>query len=387
MRRSWRWGAASTAPAGNDAQRLNPLRRGWAAPWRSSCRLLALGLVLLLAACPAPDDRPTGQEETSLQEPAELAGTVFSADEEANAVTMLDVKTGQARQVPLTISPHNIQVTADGSLLLLVGPLVGEDAAGHVHDGDGQGRLVVLDAGTLEEARPPMVAGDHPAHVVVDAGNRFAYITDAGPNSVLVMDLQAGRVIREIPTCAYPHGLRLSPDGRELYVACVQSDEVAVIDVGSGTEAARIEVGRAPVQVGFTADGGQVWVSLRDENAVAAIETNTREVVARVAVGRGPIQVFGTPDGRYMYVANEGRQAQPDNTVSVVDVAARQVATTITTDAGAHGVVVSPNGQLVFISNLFAGTVSVIEVANQRVVASYPVGEGPAGITYRPGRR
>jgi YVTN family beta-propeller protein len=345
--------------------------------------MAGLILGLGLAACPAPADGPEAWEEGPRRETAALTGIVYTADEVANSVTMVDLATGRTRQVPLPISPHNIQISDDGSLLLLVGSLAGEAGADHVHGAAGEGRLVVLDAETLEEARPAIAAGDHPAHVVVDGNNRYAYITDSGPNSVLVVDLEAARVVREVATCGYPHGLRLSPDGGELYVACVQSHEVAVIDVGAGMEAGRIEVGRAPVQVGFTPDGGQVWVSLRDENAVAAIDTGTRQLLGIVPVGRGPIQVFGTPDGRYMYVANEGTEAEPDSTVSIVDVDTGRVVATVTTEAGAHGVVVSANGELALISNLFASTVSVIDVASQRVVARFPVGEGPAGITYR----
>jgi YVTN family beta-propeller protein len=361
-----------------------PRRSASAASRRSFSWLLVAALALVLAACPAPDDRAVDPEGTPEREAVELTGTVYTADEGDHAVTMVELGTGQTRQAALPISPHNIQISDDGSLLLLVGALAGEEGAVHLHGAEAAGRIVVLDPETLEEAAPAIVAGDHPAHVVVDAGNRYAFVTDSGRNSVLVVELEAARVEREIPTCGYPHGLRLSPDGGELYVACVQSDQVAVIEVAAGTEAVRIEVGRAPVQVGFTPDGGQVWVSLRDEDAVAVIDTGTREVVEKVAVGRGPIQVFGTPDGRYMYVANEGTEAEPDDTVSVVDVAARRVVATITTDQGAHGVVVSTEGDLAFVSNLFAGTISVIEVAGQSVVASFPVGEGPAGITYRP---
>jgi YVTN family beta-propeller protein len=349
---------------------------------RGTC--LALGLCLALTACPAPADRAPERDRQE-PAPAELQGVAYTADESANSVTRIDLASSESREVPLEISPHNIQISGDGSMLFVVGPLAAApDAADHVHEGSG--RLVILDPQTLAELRPPVLAGEHPAHVVADADNRFVYISDSGPNSIVVVDLEAGAVVREIPTCAYPHGLRLSPDDRELYVACVEGNAVAVIDTATGSEAARIEVGRAPVQVGFTPDGRQVYVSLRDEDAVAAIDTQTRTVLRSIPVGRGPIQVYATPDGRYVYVANEGTREQPDSTVSVIDVEAGAVATTITTGSGAHGAVVADDGELALISNLFANTVSVIEVATQRVVATYPVGEGPAGITYRPAR-
>jgi YVTN family beta-propeller protein len=247
--------------------------------------------------------------------------------------------------------------------------------------------LVVLDPETLEELRPAVPAGDHPAHVVIDDANRFVSITDSGADVVLVVDLEAGQVVREIPTCAYPHGLRLSPDGGEVFVACVRSDEVAIIGVAAGAEATRISVGAAPVQVAFTPEGRYVVVSLRDDNAAAILDTGTRTVLRTAEVGDGPIQVFVGPDGRYAYIANEGTRAQPDSTISVIALPGADVVATVASGAGAHGVVVTDDGAYVLVSNLFAGTVSVIEAATLRVVAEFRVGAGPAGITYTPAVR
>jgi YVTN family beta-propeller protein len=346
-------------------------------PVRPPLGVLPLALCLGLAACPVAADR-----DAPVSEPLQLDGLVFTADEEADSATRVDLATGHSLRVPLGISPHNIQISADGSMVLLVGPAVAEgDGGAHAHGAGG--RLVILDPETMEESRSSIAAGEHPAHVVVDAENRFAYVTDSGANAVLVVDLEEGRTVRRIPTCAYPHGLRLSPDANELYVACVQEDAVAVIEVGSAAEVARIPVGRAPVQVAFTPDGAQVYVSLRDANAVAAVDTRARAVVRTVPVGRGPIQLFATPDGQFVYVANEGTRAQPDSTVSVIDVATGQRVLTVTTGAGAHGVVVSDDSRLVLISNLFDHTITVIDAADHRVVETFPVGRGPAGITYR----
>lgn len=89
------------------------------------------------------------------------------------------------------------------------------------------------------------------------------------------------------------------------------------------------------------------------------------------------------PDGRFVYVANQGTEADPDETVSVIDVASGAVAKTITTGKGAHGVAVSGDGSSVFVTNIVDGTVSGISVVTQSVVRTYEVGEGPNGITYQ----
>jgi len=48
-------------------------------------------------------------------------------------------------------------------------------------------------------------------------------------------------------------------------------------------------------------------------------------------------------------------------------------------------VAISDDGKFVFITNIVAGTVSVIETSSRRVIAAFTVGKGPNGITFRPG--
>lgn len=91
--------------------------------------------------------------------------------------------------------------------------------------------------------------------------------------------------------------------------------------------------------------------------------------------------MFLSPDSREVYVANQGTAAAPENTVSVISTGAQKVVDEITTGAGVHGVVVSSNGERVFVSNIYADTVCVFEPASHRVVVTIAVGAGPGGIT------
>lgn len=321
-----------------------------------------------------------------------LKGIVYTADEHGNSISAIDLASGMVQIVPVAISPHNVQITTDGARLLAVGSPVGDGhghGAGAAHDQkETKGRLLIFDAVKLSSGPMATVqVGTHPAHVVVDRAGQRAFVTNAGDNTVAVIDLSRRTVVRTIATGRYPHGLRLSPNGAELYVANVQDGSVSVIDTAKLAEVGRIPVGRAPVQVGFTPDGNRVYVSLRDENSVAIIDTPSRTKIGTIAVGRGPIQVHATPDGRFVYVANQGTDTEPADTVSVIEVANGQVVDTIRTGKGAHGVAVSDDGLLVLVSNITDGTVSVIEDAKRAVTATFSVGRGPNGITYRQSKR
>lgn len=341
----------------------------------------ALALMLSLGTSVARAQQSPSSEQ-------HLKGFVYTADEQGNSISTINLASGRVEIVSIPISPHNVQSTADGSRLLAVGQPASDDhrhsaSAAHGHKVS-TGRLLMFDAAKLSSG--PMASiqvGTHPAHVVVDRAGRRAFVTNAGDNTIAVVDLPRRVVVRTISTGRYPHGLRLSPNGRELYVANVQDGSISVIDTDNLAEVGRIPVGRTPVQVGFTPDGSRVYVSLRDENNVAIIDTATRTKIGTIAVGRGPIQVHATPDGRFVYVANQGTDAEPADIVSVIETASGQVVDTIRTGKGAHGVAVSDDGTLVFVTNITDGTVSAIEAATRVVVATFRVGRGPNGITYR----
>lgn len=325
---------------------------------------------------------------------ASNAGFVYSANEGEDSISRIDLATGRVMTLPVPVTPHNAQISRDGRRLFVVGSMAGQmkmaaptaAGGGDAHAASKEpGGLLTFDATAANAASATLVmVGRAPAHVIVDARGERAYVSNAEDDAVSVVDAARGSVVGSIPTAASPHGLRMSPDGREIYVAATKGNAVSVIDVATSKEVARISVGKAPVQVGFTPDGARVYVSLRDDNAVAVVDTRTRHLITTIPVGRSPIQVFATPDGNFMYVANQGSEREPDNTVSVIDTHRNVVVKTITTDRGAHGVVVSDDGSRAFITNTFAGTVSTIDTATQRVIGSVRVGSGPGGITYRP---
>lgn len=357
---------------------------------------LLTATVVFFAACSQPagvnqerTNNSNGSPDAATPTVMPEAGFVYTADERGNSITVIDLSAGQVKAIATHISPHNVQVSRDGRLLLAVGPVAAmtENHSQMKMNHDDmmeRGRLLILDAETIAaESAVDIEIGRHPAHVIIDAQGKLAYATNSEDNNVLVIDIAQKKVVGEVKTGKFPHGLRMSPDGREIYVANINDISVSVIDITQSKEATRIPVGKAPAQVAFTPDGRRAYVSLRDENSVAVIDTAQRKKIATVAVGRNPIQVFATPDGRYIYVANQGTEPNPDNIVSVIDTANNSVIATIETGKGAHGVVVSDDGRHAFITNIVDDTVSVIDTATRKVTNNIKVGKGPNGITFR----
>jgi YVTN family beta-propeller protein len=99
-------------------------------------------------------------------------------------------------------------------------------------------------------------------------------------------------------------------------------------------------------------------------NNVSVIDTAANppsELRQRIRVGEGPSAVAVAPDGTHVYVTNT-----PDGTVSVIDTADNTLVATVRVRFHPVGVAVSPDGTRVYVSNSLDGTVSVINTANPR---------------------
>ena len=318
------------------------------------------------------------------------AGIVFVADEGSNTVSVIETQSlKRVGVIGVGRTPHNVQIAPDGKLAWVTneGESHGAPHGAIVHGEKGatpgRGEIWAIDTAT-NKVVGKVIVGSHPAHVVLTPDGRFAYVTNGGEDTVSVVDTAARAVVGTVRVGAYPHGLRIGPDGKEAYVANLKGGTVSVIDTASMKEVARIPVGKGPAQTGFTSDGRLAFVSLSQENSVALIDPAARKVVARVPVGTIPIQLYATPDGKQLLVANQGTKQRPGTTVSVIDIGQRRVINTVETGAGAHGVIVDREGSQAFVTNIYAGTVSVLDLKAMKVVANIAVGHSPNGVSVWP---
>jgi YVTN family beta-propeller protein len=315
---------------------------------------------------------------------------IYVANENDGTVSVIDgADFRQIRQIAAGAGAHNVQVAPDGKRVWVTnkGPAPA-DAESRAHSGAGHGAMAQAgEVWAIDTETDAVVArvrvGRHPAHVVVSADSRWVYVTNGGDNTVSVVDTASLTVVDTLPTGAYPHGIRLSPDGRQAYVANLKGNTISVIDTVSRKTVDPIAVGRGPAQVGFTPDGRLAFVSLSLEGRVAVIDPVSRRVIRTVQVEAVPIQLYPTPDSRWLFVANQGSRNQPGQAVSLIDLSSFSIQR-IPTGKGAHGVVVGADGRYAYVTNLYANTVSVIDVQTRQSVATVVVGDGPNGISVLP---
>jgi len=65
----------------------------------------------------------------------------------------------------------------------------------------------------------------------------------------------------------------------------------------------------------------------------------------------------------------------------MIDTATFTVAAAVKTGMGSHGVAIDSSGTFAYITNMFADTVSVVDIKKRNVAATVKVGKEPNGIS------
>ncbi|BBZ63529.1 YVTN family beta-propeller repeat protein [Mycolicibacterium monacense] len=339
---------------------------------RTEALLSALLLAVALAGCAGGDPETAGQSPPRPTPPprsAGVTGSLWVADEGGNSLTVLDTT---ADSVATTLTgiqaPHNVQV--------------GRDAAVVYATSAGTDTVVAIDADTYTVAATAET-GSHPAHVI-EAPNGKVYVADSEAGTVSVFQGQDLRSLGRIEVGGMPHGLRAAPDGSVIVVANHMTGALDVIDARTDQKTFSVPVGEGPAQVAVSADGRHAYTGVTDPASVVKVDLDSRTVVGRVAVSAAPVQVYLSPDDAMVVSADQGSPDAPGHAASLIDTRTMSVRATVETGAGPHGVVIDSSGRRAWVTNSYDDSVSVIDLAGERVSTTIPVGKGPNGISYSP---
>lgn len=272
--------------------------------------------------------------------------TLFLKDN--RGVVEIDTATWRVRQeLPFASgggSMHGIAVTPDGTRLFAT---------------TAQNRLA--EAGVSEDGRlhwkrsiplpGPKGAGDsHACGIALSSDGSTAYVCLSRNNTLGVVDLKEGKLVREIPVGVAPWGIALSPDGNSAWVSnwggrrpgpddktapssgtptmidsrgVADSGSVSLVDLHAGQEIVQIAVDLHPSDLKLSADGRSLYVANANSDTVSVLDTAARALKETISVRPNPRLPFGSApnglalsrDGATLYVANGG-----NNAIAVVDI-------------------------------------------------------------------
>jgi YVTN family beta-propeller protein len=237
--------------------------------------------------------------------------------------------------------------------------------------------LSVIDTAT-NTVTATIGVGNNPYAATVSKDNAKVYVANFNDNSVSVIDARTHTVSATLTDlCTNPSFIAISPDGTRAWVSCFNGWRVMVLDTATDTVVGTIENLPRPIGIAFAPDGSHAYVVANSGSTLRKISTATLAQVASVAAGSNLIEVAVRPDANLVYVS-----ANQSHRVSIVNAAGTQLVNWINTGTNASpvGVVTNSSGTRLYVSNIVASTVSVIDTATNVIVATVPVSGGASGI-------
>ena len=265
--------------------------------------------------------------------------------------------------------------------------------------------IVAVACGSASSADAPIKLhiGVHASFVLSGGGSVWA--TDPVLNRVVRVDPAANRIRARLGVPGYPFGLAFGSGS--LWVGSRYGDQVTRFNARTNKRQARIHVGSAPYALAFGA--GAVWVTNENSGTVSRIGLKRNKVVKTIRVGGRPNGIavaFGS-----VWVADYGRgrllRVNPArNTISgridipkadwitrssgslwvssetgkVYRVEPATLAVTAIVTVGANPLASAAIGGELWVPNIDASTVSVLDTAANSVTWTIEVGKSPIAV-------
>jgi YVTN family beta-propeller protein len=205
---------------------------------------------------------------------------------------------------------------------------------------------------------------------------------DKGADGIGIVDLATLKLLRILRGVSDPEQLAVSADGKRLYIASEDTGRAVVQDASTGATIASMPVGGEPEGVTLSPDGRFVYMSSEEDHHIAVIDTTSNKVVTTFNVGQRPRFTEFSDDGTRAYVSGEN-----DGTITVVDAKTHKVLRTIKLEGQLTrpvGMAISHDGKLLYTVTGRGKNLLSVDIATGKVVASVEVGPRPWGVAISP---
>jgi YVTN family beta-propeller protein len=251
-----------------------------------------------------------------------------------------------------------------------------------------QNTLVIVDPANLTiVARVP--AGSNPHEVAVSDDGKIAYISNySGNNTISRVDLVAQKPLTPIDLGAMrsPHGLEFV--GGKLFFTAEDAKVVGHYDpatdkidwiLGTGQDRTHMVIATKDLKTVLTSNVSSGTISVITQVPPGRGAGAPGWEVTNIPVGHGSEGFDLTPDGKELWVAN----AQ-DKTISVIDLAAKKVVATLPSTSNANRLKITLDGKYAFASDLGGTEMLIIDVATRKPFKTMKMGASCEGLLMAP---
>jgi YVTN family beta-propeller protein len=238
----------------------------------------------------------------------------------------------------------------------------------------------------------------NPHMVMMSPDGRYVVTGGTRANKAYVIDARTLQLVKVIPVDIAPEHLSFSPDSRWYYQGNPEGDSISVIDMVSLTKIKTIPGFAEPLNVTFLPDGSKAYVGNYGAHWVGVVVVTRHELIKKINIYtvpgvarldpakylteiKGIFNATPTPDGRFLYAADGDL-----GVVGVIDTREDKVTKVIRVGPDPWRLYMSHDGKYGITANNGDSTISIIDIAKNAVVGTYPVGPDLTGINFAAGK-
>jgi YVTN family beta-propeller protein len=325
-------------------------------------------LAVVLASCQSKAGGPAGSKGTAKtgaaapadpSNPAAMPSTPSSVSPERAAENPLP-------GMPPVTDPHDIYAADRPGML---SPVV-RDFIPRIYVPNTQSNTVdVIDPATLKVVDHFNV-GKQPQHVTPSWDMKTLWVLNDKGNSLTRIDPKTGHKGKTIPVVD-PYNMYYTPDGKYAIVVAEQRMRLEFYDAATMKLKNAVWVPCKGVDhMDFSPNGRYLIASCEFSGAVIKVDVEHQKLIGKLPVHHGgmPQDVKLSPDGTVYYVADMHADG-----VHLIDGEAFQQIGFIPTGKGAHGLYVSRDSKVLYVSNRGEGSISLIDLATRKVTAKWQI--------------
>ena len=199
----------------------------------------------------------------------------------------------------------------------------------------------------------PDTPGVHGFAIAADLGRGFS--SNGRENKVSIVDLKTLKLIQKVDTGENPDAILYEPARHEVYAMNGRGKSATVIDAQSGKVVATIPLEGKPESGQADSKAGKVYVNMEDLNAIKVIDTATHKVTATwpIAPGEAATGMAIDADQHRLFIGCDNKL------MLMIDSASGKMVYSVPVGEGVDSTWFDPATKLAFTSNGESGTVTV----------------------------
>lgn len=224
-----------------------------------------------------------------------------------------------------------------------------------------------------------------PYNLYYTPDGKYALVVAEALRRLDFLDPQTMRVQHSVSVpCNGVNHLDYALNGRYLIASCEFSNELVKVDVAARKVLGKIRLPRRPGQpqdVRLSPDGKVFYVADMRAHGVYLIDGESFSVMDFIPTGKGAHGLNVSRDSRLLYVSNRG-----EGSISVIDFAARKVIDKWRFPGGGSPDMggLSVDGKVLWLGGRYHHEVYAVDTTSGRLLARIKVGKGPHGVCIYP---